>query len=96
MRKLMVAAGVLALGVLAAPAVARADFSLHIGLPGFAFFAGPPYPPPVVYGPPVYYYPPAPVVAYRPYYHHRGWGHGHYRKPWRHARGRGYAHARRD
>jgi len=93
MRKVILAVGLLAAVSLAAPAPARAHFSIAIGLPGFAFFAPVPPPPPVVYAPPVYYYPPAyyppaPVVYYgRPYR-----GHGHHYGWWKHG-GYRYRHA---
>lgn len=67
---------------LASTASARENFSVSIGVPGFAIGYGRPYvyaAPPVVYAPPVRYYgaPYGPVVygprvVYgRPYYHYR-------------------------
>lgn len=91
MTKVMRVAGALALiGAigLAAPPIAAADhFSFSIGIPGFAFYAGPPCPPPYAYGyAPAYYYyppPPPPVVFY-------GSGYGYpYSRPG-YYRGRGH------
>src|SRR4029077_19328727 len=88
-------------GIGFAQAAPAADFSFSFGFPGFAFFAGDPYPPsvvyaPPVYAPPVYYYGYAPAPVYRTYcrvaprYRYaRRWDGGGWR-PHGHAYGRGH------
>jgi hypothetical protein len=90
MKKFLLAAALLVAVSLAMPSPAAAGFSLSIGVPGFALFAGAPCPPRVHYAPPAYYYAP-PVVSFHAghpghyyshshRYHRHGWKHGHYKR----------------
>ena len=83
MKKLVLAVGLAGALLLAAPGKASAHFSFSIGVPGFAFFAGPPCPLPIVYAPPapVYYYPPPVVYAPAPVFY------GGYARPGFYGRG---------
>ena len=75
MKKMVLAASLLAAIVLAAPRYAPAQIGIGIEKPGLSLHAGPPAPPVVVVPPAVVYSPPAYYVERPPKHYWKHWHH---------------------